>query len=203
MKLFAAAAMLAACTTASAQFSNAKGGSSESSASGWSTVWVQYNPTTVSADGGGSSSATGFSAGYSRAFSVSKSIPLYVEGGAGLQYTWASEDGVDTKWLSVKIPVDVTYKFQIPNSSIAILPYAGLNFRVNVWGEGDNSVDLFDKDKMGDDFVWNRFQVGWRAGAKAHFGNSFMVGVGYGHDFSELSKGVKLGEWSLQLGYMF
>lgn len=231
IKLLAATAMLAVCTSASAQFSNANGSSSQTvqSNEGWSTLWLQYNPTNVSVDvkGVDDKSASAISLGYSRAFGVSKSIPLFVEAGAGLQYTWTdegSEDNLDvnTKLLSIKIPVDLMYKFQIPNSSVAIMPYAGLNLRFNVWGEQKweyisdddysdyydsddekTTFDLFDKKDMGKDEVWNRFQIGWRAGVKARFGKSFMIGAGYGSDFSELYKKAKIGEWTLQLGYTF
>lgn len=219
IKLFAAAAMLAACTTASAQSSSAKGVSETThSTDGWNTVWLQYNPTRVSVDYDGTESmkATAFSIGYSRAFSVSSNIPLFVEGGAGLQYSWSkdgSEDDIDVKTsvLSVKIPADILYKFQIPNSPVTIAPYAGINLRFNVWGEQkykyrnyEKSFNLFDKDNWEDeDEVWNRFQIGWHAGVKACFLKTYTVGVGYGSDFSELYKKAKVGEWTLQLGYTF
>lgn len=101
------------------------------------------------------------------------------------------------------------YKFQFPNSSIAIAPYVGINLRFNVWGEQKqeyknlgHTYNLFDKDDMEDD-DWNRFQIGWRTGVKGYFGNRFMVGAGYGYDFNDLYKKAKVGEWTLQLGYTF
>ena len=139
LKLFAAAVMLAACTSASAQFSNAKGSSSSVDTEGWNTVWVQYNPGSWMPDEGDNMSFNSVSLGYSKAFSVSKSLPLFVEAGAGLQYTWSDEGSdedmdVNTHLLSLKIPVDLMYKFDIPNSSVSIMPYLGVNLRYNAWG---------------------------------------------------------------------
>ena len=243
LKFLAAAAMLAACTSASAQFTNAKGGGavSASESKGWNTVWVQYNPGTWKTDVKGMDdlSFSSFSLGYSHAFGVANTLPLYVEAGVGLQYYWNSEDygdedyteTVKTHVLSVKVPVDLTYKFQIANSSVSILPYVGLNLRYNLSGkmkseysedddedyyapkrasysyddedEESDELDLFDKKDMGKDEVWKRFQIGWHVGVKAQFGKNFMAGVGYGSDFSEITKKVKSGEWTIQLGYTF
>lgn len=245
IKFLAAAFMLAVCTTATAQFSNAKGGASTTTSvdtEGWSTLYIQYNPSTFSIDEKGADdfNANAVSFGFNRAFGLSNSTPLFIETGLGLQYTWSDDQSTDDEdikvsMLSFKIPVDLIYKFQIPNSSIAIMPYAGLNLRINAWGEqkieekddddddryrisragyydddddyyygnDKDKLNLFDKKDMGKDYVWKRFQIGWHAGVKAKFGKSFMAGVGYGSDFSEICKKTTIGEWTIQLGYTF
>lgn len=159
MKLLVATVLMAACTSASAQFANSKGsvGASTTDTNGWNTVWVQYNPGSWNIDvkDADDISFNSFSLGYSRAFSVTNSLPLFVEAGAGLQYYWNSEDVTDgdvtqttkTHMLSVKIPVDLLYRFQLSNSSIAIMPYAGLNLRYNMSGKAKTSFsESFDED---------------------------------------------------------
>ena len=115
------------------------------------------------------------------------------------------------KMASLKVPVNVIYSYQVPNTNISVDPYLGLRFRFNVYGEveekadGDSeSYNLFDKDDMGSsDDTWNRFQLGWQIGVKARFNNSFYVGVAYGSDFGEVCEKVKVSETQLSLGFVF
>lgn len=158
MKLLVATVLMAACTSASAQFANSKGSgiASTTDTNGWNTVWVQYNPGSWNYDVKGVDDITfnSFSLGYSRAFSVTNRLPLFVEAGAGLQYYWSSEDTdiedgtvtAKTHMLSVKVPVDLLYRFQLSNSSIAIMPYAGLNLRYNMSGKAKYEYSESDDD---------------------------------------------------------
>ncbi len=215
-KTLAVAALLAVAVPASAQFSN--GGAKSSTAAdadGWNTVWIQWNPSSLNPDEGDSESFTGLSLGYSKAFGVSQSIPLFVEAGIGLQYSFHSEsfDDEDYKWhmLSAKIPVSLIYAWQIPHSSITLMPNLGLDLRYNLSGklkyeydDEDEEYDLFDKDEMGgSDDVWKRFQIGCHIGVKARFNEKFLVGLSYGTDFSEICKKVKISTASITLGYTF
>ena len=176
-------------------------------------------------------SLTGFSAGYSQTFSLSQTLPIFIEAGLGLQYTNFSKSlsGYDddyrsrsyyddydydydydedselkfTMW-SVKVPVSLLYNFAIPNSSISLAPFVGATMRYNVSGtikKGGNKQDVFDKKDMGE--AWNRFQIGWQVGLKARFGQNFMAGVSYGSDFSEIDKKTKLQTTSITIGYTF
>lgn len=242
-KMFIAAAMLLVSSASFAQFSNSSS-SSSANTDGWSTLYLQWNPSTLSPDKGDSESFTGFSIGFNKAFSISQSIPLFVEAGLGLQYSMKNDVNLgididdyddydygrragsyyddyydryadelekgkgDWSMLSAKIPVSLAYDFQIPNSTISIIPYAGLDFRFNIFGkfkpkEGD-SANLFDKDDMGgSDATWNRFQIGWHIGVNARFNNKFLVGASYGTDFSEIAEKVKVNTASITLGYCF
>lgn len=242
-KLFIAAAMLAVSATASAQFTNtAKTGSSSAvNTDGWGTFYLQWNPSSISVDvsGADDQSFTGFSVGYSQAFSIVKNTPLFLEAGAALQYSFYKEDGdvmvnytdeygdyvgsdvvegeEKFNMFSVKVPVNLLYKFDIPNSSVALTPFAGVTMRYNMSGKkkvsatergyddvDDAEYDLFDKKDMGGkDYTWKRFQVGWQVGVNAHFGESFLVGVSYGSDFSEICKKTKIKTTSVTLGYRF
>lgn len=241
-KTFAVAALLAVSATASAQFTNSSSASSSSSANaeGWNTIWVEYNPSSFKYDvkGADNQSFNGFSFGYSRAFSLTPSTPLFLEAGFGVQYSFFSEteegddDGdwgydVKTKFnmFSAKIPVNIMYNFQLPNSKISLIPYLGLGLRFNLsaktkvtaeyWGDLPSYIDeddednerecnMFDKEDMdGSENTWKRFQIGWQIGLKARFADKFLVGVSYGSDFSEIAKKTKIGGASITLGYTF
>ncbi len=243
IKLFAAAAMLAVSATASAQFTNtAKTGSSSAvNTDGWGTFYLQWNPSSINIDvkNADDQSFTGFSVGYNRAFNVVKNTPLFLEAGAALQYSFYKEDGkvgiyeydeyedevyydvvdgeVKMNMFSVKVPVNLMYKFDIPNSSVALAPFAGITLRYNISGKlktsstddeyedvDDLDQDVFDKKDMGSkDATWKRFQAGWQIGVNAHFGDNWLVGVSYGSDFSELYKKAKISTTSVTLGYRF
>lgn len=250
IKLFAASALLAVGTTASAQFTNSSSVSSQPAKAGveeWSTFYVQWNPSTIAVDlkGADDCSFTGLSLGYSKAFGIARNTPLFIEAGIGLQYSFFTDDEAydyggeisnygarpsEDKYnmLSAKIPVNLTYSWQIPNSKVTVAPYAGLTMRFNIFGnkktelevgkdyDGDAEKDyeeeydvkldknLFDKDDMGDkDATWKRFQIGWQIGVNARFNNNLMLGVSYGSDFSELCKKTKINTTSVTLGYCF
>ena len=259
-KSIATAALLAVSLSASAQFTNS--GSSTKSTSvantnGWSTIWVQWNPSKIKIDRkeADDKSFTGLSFGYSQAFNITPSLPLFVEAGLGIQYSFhteklaeelADEYNMDEEDLeeimdpkekfnlfSVKIPVNLTYKFDIPNSSFSIAPYFGLTMRFNLSGKakmeynltsdaedhlrsngwskkdieetfGDKDRNLFDKKDMGSDKnTWKRFQLGWQLGVNARIKDTFLVGVSYGTDFSEIAEKSKVRTTSITLGYTF
>ena len=97
-KLFLAVALLATSMVASAQFAAGNGGSSlgSSSASEHASFFVQYNSFGVGEfedvwDDMDSESEKlhGISLGFNKAFSISSSVPLFIEVGAGLTYAWA------------------------------------------------------------------------------------------------------------------
>ncbi len=193
------------------------------------TFYLQYNSSKFDPKHGDELDFNGFSIGYNKAFSVSNSIPLFVETGIGLQLSFYSEeesfevedyDGyysyttsydVEDKVFmgSAKIPVNVMYKWDVPNSKISIAPYAGLNFRVNIganrtisYGDEEEEYDLFDEDDMGEDNAWKRFQAGWQIGVNAYL-NKLVLGVSYGSDFSEIAEDCKIKTTSVTLGICF
>lgn len=168
IKFLAAAAMLAVCSSASAQFSNSKGGSQSSSvdSKGWSTIYVQYNPSTISIDvtGADDENFNAFTVGYNRAISISSSAPLYVELGGALQYSFKSKDMLDEladgsdvdadqlgeymdpkqkfNMLSLKVPVSIMYDWKINNSNVHIAPFAGITMRYNIFGNEKMEYNL-------------------------------------------------------------
>lgn len=209
--------------------------------SGWNTVWVEWSPSTFKVDvkDADNQSFTGLSAGFSRAFNIAPSNPVYVEAGIGIQYSFFKDEFQDERpnivedeynyWTSryytahrsldmwsVKIPVSLLYKFDIPNSSVSIMPLVGFNLRFNISakqkapGEKDYvfreglETDLFDSKDMGDSSAtWNRFQLGWHIGVKAHFFNHIMAGVSYGNDLTEIAKKTNISAVTISMGYVF
>lgn len=239
--------LLAATMMCAASFAQSSQNGNEIS-KGWNTVYVQYNNLgasySYSLDNDDlkkmnqlSDKLNGFSVGYNRAINITPSAPLYLEIGAALQYAFYSDDCTitDTHWvdkykftgsiLSVKVPVSVLYHIAIPNSSFAIEPFAGVDFRYNIMGEGKEtctstytnpyngnsstyeeetkSSNIFDKDKC-DGHQANRFQAGWHVGANFVYKNAF-VGVSYGQDFSKFQDEIdlKFKTISATLGYRF
>ena len=218
IRFFAVITLLMVCATSFAQFTNSSSSSSSSSdTEGWSSFWVEWNPSSLSPDKGDDQSFTGLSLGFSEAFGIAQSLPLFVECGLGLQYSFYSEDiegyyedcTMKVSMFSVKAPVNLVYKYCIPNSNIALCPYAGVNLRFNVsgkekydYGDDEDEYNLFDEDDM-DDYAWKRFQIGWQIGAKVMFNKSFTLGVSYGTDFSEICEKTKIKTTSVALGFCF
>ena len=212
--------LLTVCATSFAQFTNSSSVSSSASGSDeWSSFWVEYNPSSLNPSKGDNQSFTGLSAGFSRAFSLSSSSPLFLEGGLGIQYSFFSVDedyyddevSIKVNWLSLKVPLNFVYRYNIPNSNIALCPFAGVTLRFNLfgkqkleWDDEDEELDLFNKDDMGSsDATWKRFQIGWQIGAKVLFNNKVTLGVSYGSDFSEIVKKTKVNTTTVSLGFIF
>jgi len=183
---------------------------------GWNTLAFEYLPTTFSPNlTGWSANMHGFAFTWMNAISLTPKVPIYLEPGVGLEFLHSTNkltSSVDMNYnmFSVKIPLNFIYNFQIPNTRINIAPYAGLRFRINAIGEfsfdgyskGKDKYNAFDKDDMGKDNTFNRFNMGWQIGAKFRFAK-FFLGVAYGTDFNELSDKNTLGEGQFSIGVAF
>lgn len=217
MKLFIAAAMLAVCGTASAQFSNSsKSGGSGTGVTDWNAISFEYAPGNFTYDyeDAKDQSFTGLSLSYTHGFAVSKSAPIFIETGLGVQYSFYKEDFEDDESaklniFSLKVPVSFGYQFDLADGKIALAPYAGIDLRYNLSGklkyESDDwsyKADLFDKDEMDGD-EWKRFQIGWHIGAKCTFSQKYTVGIAYGADFSEIAKKAKTNAFRISAGIRF
>lgn len=226
MKKFLLVAMLAVFTSSAfAQLMTGKSAAfAKEESRNWNYIYVQYNPGVFSPKEGSSKSFNALSFGWNIDFALSQSIPLYLETGIGMQWSFYSEDetyylttALSTKrettfnMLSAKIPVGVGYKFDIPNAPISIVPNAGLDFRINALAEseikvGGNSTkyDMFSSNDMGgSDYTWNRFQVGGHVGVNAIFWKKLLVGFSYQMDFSEIAKDCHVYQGNLTVGYCF
>ena len=151
-------AFFAMATTASAQFaqSNAggqgKGGNIFASmpTDSYSRAYFGYNPVSISWSEFASiynefmPIKNGLSLGYLHGTNIVKSLPLFVEYGANLQWTFGRSkieaDGYDEKLdtrlniFSLNVPVNVAFRFSFLNNDFSVTPYLGLNFRFNLGG---------------------------------------------------------------------
>lgn len=219
------ALLMCVAASASAQFANS---SKTSAGEGWQGLRISYLPMKITGDGS-DFKMTGFSAGYVKSFGIAKNMPVFLEVGGNLSYAFKDLtdevkdvledvfdedlDGLEVKMnmLSLNIPVNVGYKFDI-NESISLYPHLGFNFRVNMLGkmkaeyEGESEdVNLFDDDEMnefeaGD--AYKRFNVGFLVGVDCNI-NRFNVGLRYQKDFTELLEGGKIAMPSISVGYNF
>ena len=188
---------------------------------GWSTFGIEYLPSTFDGDDD-SMSFTGLALNYTRAISITESMPFFFEWGLGLQYSFKSENEKGNyygekfnakekmSFISAKVPLNLIYDIAVPNSNIHFDPFVGVKLRGNLWGEikeevkyngekESESLNLFDSDE-GD---CKRFQVGLQAGFKVRFNNQFFLGLGYGVDFMEFADDTKINEVKIMGGLVF
>ena len=196
--------------------------SAQTQSNRWNTLFVEYNSISYLVDIANTDdeSLTGISAGYSQFVPISPESPMCVEIGGAVQYAFKQDfydkDDTDINLFSVRVPLNLAYAFELPNSSILFIPFAGVSGRFNfagnvkyTGGTKDQDWNLFDKKDMKelrlttDLKPFNRFQFGWQLGAKVKLGESFLIGLAYGSDMSELAKKVTLSTLTFSAAYMF
>ncbi len=204
---------------------------------GWNTIYLQYNNVGCShekinwkdLDWKPSESANGITLGINHAFNIAPTLPLYVEAGLGVQFVMYSDSyntnsnklKVTGHLLSAKVPINVLYHFNIPNTDFAIEPLFGFDFRVNIlgkakseeswrsyyddeWRTSKDEANLFKKEDM-DGNAAKRFQAGWHIGANFVY-KQVALGIQYGHDFNKIHDDAlnpKLKTTTISLGYRF
>lgn len=175
---------------------------------GWKTLGIEYISGCVShAVDFDANTFGGGAVNYTRAISITRPVPLFWEFGIGGQFLHFNNSSL--KYVSVKVPVNLIYDIQIPNTKISLDPYVGLNLRGNVWGECASSsifsggVSVYTEGYQYQDYTWTRFQIAAQAGMKARFSNKFFVGIGYGLDFNEVVEDTKVSELSISAGIVF
>ena len=185
-------AMLLVSFSASAQFVQSGNGPAASSdmEKVFNTAEFSYSPTTLKYDieGYGSSlDLNAVSLKWAQYRLLTPQLPIYLQYGAGLQYTWKSTkfdgENISLHLLTLDIPVNVAYNLTIPNTSLAILPYLGLNAQVHLLGKASDdeiSIDLFgdDMEDILEEDGLNRFVLGWQIGAKVCY-DRYLFGIGY------------------------
>lgn len=130
------------------------------------------------------------SLGFLKSAQVVNTLPLHLEYGANLQYMFGRDEssllGVKTTYNASNVALNVPLHASLNLSlgKVAIIPYAGVNLRLNLWGEqiietkigntlATNELDLYDtSDKEGaaGDAAWERFQAGLSYGVALRFG---------------------------------
>ena len=186
----------------------------------FNTADFTYSPVTMKLKGNGSDISTKYNAvsvNWDQAFLLPTSFPLYLQYGAGLQYTWKNEkeEGIkkSDNFLTVKVPVSVMYMFELPNFPLTIMPYAGLNLQAHLIGQHKTTVDgesdkhsYFNKDDMGGD-PYNRFVLGWQLGAKFMY-QDYFIGLSYNGPITNLYKyssdaKIRYSQFNISVGYRF
>lgn len=236
MKKILLVCVLAMCAlTSSAQFMNSSQGVRKSSGVQSNeaprvinSVKFTYSPMTM--DGGNffedkdEMELNGLSLAWTQSRAILQNLPLYVEYGLGLQYSFKTDsqkigdeyDSYNYKFslnaLSIKVPVGIMYRLQIPQTGVAIMPYAGFDFgcyalgkyKVEVSYEGETDeeeVDMFNEEEVGA----NRFICDWHIGAKLAF-NKFFVGVAYEGPIAKLYDEeieIKMSQVNISVGINF
>lgn len=96
-RFFLSLCLIMVAATASAQFANGskKGSSAAVNTDSYQRFYVSYNPLTIKPDYKNAKNTTlsGVTFGFTKGISVSKSLPLFVEVGARLNFAFKSEDG--------------------------------------------------------------------------------------------------------------
>ncbi|MCM1503645.1 MAG: porin family protein [Muribaculum sp.] len=215
LKVLFASALLAVSAPAFAQFANS-GSSSSADTDGYNRVGISYENVNIDPKGGDGIGLNGFGISYIHGFSVSSTLPIFVE--TGLKYSAGFhsdsegdyyDDDLEIKhtFMSLSVPVNVAYKFAV-GEGMSIQPYLGLNLKLHLVGkekyeyDGESeSISVFDDDDMDGD-AWKRFQLGWHIGAGFNY-NKFYVGLSYGTDFIKIAKKVNTGTFSVGVGYNF
>lgn len=177
---------------------------------------------------------SGFTLGYLQSYHILKGLPVFVEYGANIQYLFGKEElsktfagvlGADcykANTFALNVPVNVSMRLSFENNTIAVTPYAGLNFRFNLSGkqitEGEvldkpytAEVRLFDSsDKEGaaGEDAFKRFQMGLNYGVSFSY-DVYTLSVGRVSDFTRIAnfndhtyKG-RMGVTTISVGYSF
>lgn len=216
--------------SASAQFMQSNGGSKAKASveDVFNTVDLTYSPVTMKASYEGDSTTddlNGLSLNWAQARLLTDQLPVYLQYGAGVQFTWktdtSSDDYYDVKvkntttFLTVKVPVNVLYNFAIPNTALSVMPYVGLNAQIHVLGQSKTTttyeddketskMSYFSKDDT--ENPYNRFVIGWQIGAMVSF-NKYFVGIGYNGPVTSLYKNgdfkIQTSQVNISLGIMF
>ena len=214
--------------SASAQFMQSNGGSKAKASveDVFNTVDLTYSPVTMKASYDGESATddfNGLSLNWAQARLLTDQLPVYLQYGAGVQFTWKTDSSEQydvnvkntTTFLTVKVPVNVLYNFAIPNTALSVMPYVGLNAQVHVLGQSKTTQEYdgeketskfsyFSKDDMEDPY--NRFVLGWQIGAMVSF-DKYFVGIGYTGPVTNLYKNgdykINTSQVNISLGIMF
>mgnify|MGYP003294144363 CR=1 FL=1 len=167
------------------------------------------------------------SLGVLKSAQIVNALPLHLEYGANLQYMFGRDEssllGVKTTYNASNVALNVPLHASLNLSlgKVAIIPYAGVNLRVNLWGEqitetkigntlATNELDLYDtSDKEGaaGDAAWERFQAGLSYGVALRLG-AITLSAGITSDLMPLvDRGEELNAMaelkSVSLGFAF
>ncbi|WP_289823237.1 outer membrane beta-barrel protein [Muribaculum intestinale] len=228
LKAIMLAGALATAASASAQFANTGSNTASTDLDDYNRISVSYNNTHFgfNKEAGGSDSdfgLNGFGLNYIHGFSVSSTLPMFVETGLNLNFGFGSDTGdkydSGDYWLQAKnkkqfinlqVPVNFAYKFAIADG-VSVSPYLGLNFKFNLVGRMKAEIDYgYDPNEYDlDDFLYeigvdkvSDLEGDWLSvfskddmGSKDATWNRFQMGwhIGAGLQYNAFYLGVEYG----------
>ena len=140
-----------------------------------------WAPVTFSLDGE-TETMQGFNTGWIGAWNVTgKRLPMYVEGGLLMNASFGECISESDKLISLEMPVNFTYRWNIPNTKIHLAPFFGFHLKVNAAWLDEEDDDYFDADDT------NRVQFGMQLGANFDL-NHFTLGIGWNYDFVPIAE---------------
>ena len=178
------------------------------------TFFAEYNPTTLHSTALGVTENAwlhGVSVGFD--FFTPIAGGFGVDAGLKGQYLFRSKTVGSAKHktsiFAVTVPVSVAFDWHVADA-VALHPYAGLYLRLNCMGKrmvetggGRTSVNVFNKDQMGGDDTWNRWQAGWQPGVNVRVSESVSLRGAYWMDFNHLYSQARLRGFNVMVGVSF
>ncbi|MCM1370206.1 MAG: porin family protein [Candidatus Amulumruptor caecigallinarius] len=196
MKKFFAVAALAAVAVF--------GSNVKANAEDYNRVGLSYEMEMMNQKHGSDVNFNGFGVSYIHGFGLSSSTPIYLETGLKYMAGWGSKNDVDYSIMNFNIPVNVAYKFNFSDDTMSLVPYLGLNFKVNALAKakiGGHSQNLF-KDVNEGGIDANVFQMGWHVGLGYNY-KMIYVGAEFGTDFIKFADNVHTMNLGVTVGYNF
>lgn len=177
---------------------------------------------------------SGFGVGYAMDFPVSDNRPVYVGAGIDFRFVFRTKTYSQTEqynlvnikqrtsFIHMNVPVNVGYIFPL-GGGVSVMPYAGLTFRVQLYGHNRNRISSCDSRDVDLDAVLDemelgpadgnlfsekdygsahlrRFQLGWQTGARVQY-RRVSLQIEYGADIVKLHKNLGAGNLLLSVGY--
>lgn len=231
IKAIMAVALVLCALPASAQFTGGGGKSVKSAKSGvadtnpYNRISLSYDNTHLSGndkmegyfndeDG---MSLNGVGLEYVHGFSVSKTLPMFIEAGIKAQFGIGSVSNYDKKdevdyilkaqQFSFSVPVNFTYRFAV-GDGISIAPYLGVNLKVHAMARQKYSLKfddddeqewwdekLEDDDELAEEFSWKNVFDKKDMGDKDATWNRFQMGwqIGLGLNAKAFYVGLQYG----------
>lgn len=190
----------------------------------YSRIQVGYNPMMVSPSYGDTDDTYlhGVGISYLRGIKLNQSQPFFLEVGGKIAYNMKKETedvnvednifhkDVTDKVLTLSVPVNLTYRITLGNGKVSLSPFVGITLKGNLLAKetiklnkDKETLDQFDKDDVGKDGQWKRFQVGWQTGFNLDTNSPFSIGLHYGRDINNICKKTTTYNWSVTLGAKF
>lgn len=211
IKVFATLLLLAVSTTSFGQSLKEK--------ENYHKVFVEYSPMSIKSNvSDDKSNFNGIGLGYNYNIAM-KDLPLHFGAGLKLDYYFRNNtnntdaqnsiktsDNVLTAVPAINCGVDI-----YPTEKIMISPYVAVGMRIGIFGKekvtptvgAESDLNLFNKEDMDPNNVWNRTVSTWEVGVNVTY-ESYFLGFSYNRDFEKISVNMKqVQAFGIKAGYIF